>query len=926
MMDPDPARERARSSLAPSVLLTFLIADVRGYTQFTNEQGVPAAARLADRFAVLCRLIVSQHSGEVVELRGDEALAVFSSPRSALLAAVELQGRFREELAADPTLPLRVGMGIDTGEVVPIQGGYRGRALNLAARLCSLAGHGEVFSSAEVVQQAERIEGLAYIERGRVQLKGFPEPIRVIHVLPQEDLPEHFPPLVSLVAKPSNLPLQLTPFIGREREVGEVVDLLRHREVRLLTLTGPGGTGKTRLALQVGGALLDEFERGVFFVNLASVADPSLIASTIARTLKVKEIPGQDILDTVIEYLRDKQMLLVLDNFEHLLEGVSDVSALLAACPNLTILVTSRAVLRLSAEYEYGVPPLSIPDATHLPNLETLTQYDAVALFIERARAVRPNFAVTNENAPAVAEICHRLDGLPLAIELAAARVKLFPPQALLQRLSSRLKFLTGGARDRPTRQQTLRDTLDWSYSLLSADEQALFARLSVFAGGCTFEAAEAVCNLDGELDILEGMTSLVDKSLLRQDSSRVPAPAGDPRFLMLETIREYAAEKLTERGEVEELERAHGEYFLTLAEEAEPALSGPNQVLWLDRLDTEHDNLRAALTWTRDHGEGAIMLRMAAALFPFWHPRCYYTDARRWLRDGLAAGGTEPTPARAKALYGLCWMEEDGEPLMQESLAVFRALGDRQGMAQALTILGNFVTNGGDYERGEPLYQEALQLAREAGDTLGMTRPVLNLGNIAMHQGDLDRAERLFGESLALAREVGERRAMAVAIANTGIVARYCGDLERAERLLQEGFALYSEMGDTWNMAWVRVAHADVVLEQGDAERARRMCEESLRAVRDTRDANLLLPACESLAIIAAVQREAARGVRLAAAAASFRGEDWPMHPDERPRYERHLAALRAQLDESSWNTAWSEGAAMTLEEAASYALGETE
>lgn len=438
--------ERVEALATPQpVVRTFLIADVRGYTAFTNEQGVPAAARLADRFAVICRAGVREHGGEVIELRGDEALSVFSSPRSALLAAITLQAHFQEEMAGDPSLPLRVGMGIDVGEVVPIQGGYRGKALNLAARLCSLAGPLEIFASEEVIAEAERIEGLAYVERGRVQLKGFPDPIRVIHVLRQADLPENFPPLISLVAKPSNLPIQITPFVGRAQETEEVAQLILREDVRLLTLTGAGGTGKTRLALQVGGLVLDHFDRGVFFVNLAPVTDHTLVPATIASTLKVREVPGEEILTSLIQYLKDREVLLVLDNLEHLPEAVEAVHELLASCPAPKVLVTSRVPLHLSAEREYQVAPLSVPDPKHLPTLEELTHYDAVALFIDRVRAVKPSFALTNENAATIAEICRRLDGLPLAIELAAARIKLFPPQALLQRLDSRLKLLTGG-------------------------------------------------------------------------------------------------------------------------------------------------------------------------------------------------------------------------------------------------------------------------------------------------------------------------------------------------------------------------------------------------------------------------------------------------------------------------------------------------
>ncbi|HEX8919694.1 MAG TPA: AAA family ATPase, partial [Chloroflexota bacterium] len=418
--------------------LAFLIADVRGYTSFTVEHGTPAGARLAKKFAELARQSVAARGGEVIELRGDEALAIFADPRQALYAAAEMQKRFQAEMELDPSLPLKVGIGVDAGDVVPVEGGYRGLALNLAARLCSLARAGEVYSTEGIVQLADKLDGYVYVERGRVALKGFSDLVRVIQVLAENDLPAGFPPLVSLVAKPSNLPLQSTPFVGREKEVEEVSGMLRRDDVRLLTLTGTGGTGKTRLALQAASAVLDDFERGVFFVSLASLVDPDLLPSSIAGTLRVKEVAGQQLMETLKEFLKDRQMLLVLDNFEHLLDGVQVVAELLSACPVLTVLATSRAPLHLTGEHDYAVPPLTVPDLKHLPGLDDLLIYVSVALFVQRARSAKSDFVLTQETARPVAEICASVDGLPLAIELAAARIKVFPPALLLRRLSKR--------------------------------------------------------------------------------------------------------------------------------------------------------------------------------------------------------------------------------------------------------------------------------------------------------------------------------------------------------------------------------------------------------------------------------------------------------------------------------------------------------
>jgi len=426
----------------------------------------------------------------------------------------------------------------------------------------------------------------------------------------------------------------VTPFIGRERESDAIAGLLQQPKVRLGTLTGPGGTGKTRLALQVGATLLYDFDNGVFLVSLAT-SNPSLVASAIAGSLGIKEVPGHPLEETLADYLREKHCLLLLDNFEHLLDACPLVVTLLDRCPTLKVLITSQTVLQLAREHVFEVPPLSIPDPHRLPDLESLTRYEAVALFIQRAQAAKASFALTDESAPAVAEICSRLEGLPLAIELAAARIRLFPPRALLGRLTDRLKLLTTGARDVPPRHQTLRGTIDWSYNLLTEAEQRLFARLSVFAGGCTLEVAEPVCNAEGDLDIdvLDGIASLVDKSLLKQHLGGDRAPEGDPRFVMLETLREYATERLEAAGEAEQIRHQQTAYFIALAEEAEAdMLAGRRLREWLDRLETEHDNPRAAIGWLLCTGRPVEAVPLAGPPFPLWHPPGHWTDGSPWL------------------------------------------------------------------------------------------------------------------------------------------------------------------------------------------------------------------------------------------------------------------------------------------------------
>ncbi|HEY9230648.1 MAG TPA: NB-ARC domain-containing protein, partial [Blastocatellia bacterium] len=454
---------------------------------------------------------------------------------------------------------------------------------------------------------------------------------------------------------PNNLPAQPRPLVGRDQETSAVKDLLRRKEVRLLTLTGPGGTGKTSLALQAAADLLGEFTDGAFFVSLEAISDARLVASVIAEALEIKEARGKPLLDSLKEYLCDRQMLLILDNFEHLLGAVGLVAELLAECARLKILATSRAALHLRAEHEYSLPPLALPDPERLPAPDELRRCPAVALFLQRAIAVKPDFAVSQENARAIAEICVRLDGLPLAIELAAARIKMLSPQSLLARMEKRFHLLTGGARDLPARQQTMRDAIAWSYELLSEDEKRLFRRLAVFAGGCTLEAIEAVCDSTNDLrvDVLSGVASLVDKSLVRQSEQ---GDGNETPFRMLETIREYGLECLASAGEIDTLRQQHAAFYVALAEEAEPELKGSWQVAWLERLEREHRNLRAALQWARESGNLEAGLRLSGALWRFWRVRDHFSEARAWLEEFVtrAEASGDLTAARAKALMGL--------------------------------------------------------------------------------------------------------------------------------------------------------------------------------------------------------------------------------------------------------------------------------
>lgn len=701
-------------------------------------------------------------------------------------------------------------------------------------------------------------------------------------VRPQETTP-------SVGVPAGALPVPPTPLIDREREAEAVSASLLQDDVRLVTLAGPGGVGKSRLALEVAAQLAPRFRDGVRFVELAPITDPAFVAASLARALGLRESGGQPLTEDLKAYLRGRQMLLLLDNFEQVAEAAPLLAELLAAAPDVKALVTSRTVLHLSGERGFAVPPLALPDKGSGGGLERLAQVGAVRLFVERAQAAQPGFELTSENAPAVAEIVRRLDGLPLALELAAARVRLLPPQALLARLGNRLGLLTGGARDLPERQRTLRNTVAWSYSLLGPDEQRLFARLGVFVGSFDLEAAEALYagGPAGSPDFLEVLEKVIDESLVRQEDR-----GGEPRFRMLGIIREYALETLRETPDWREAHDRHAEHYLALAEAADPELRGPGQLAWLGRLESEHDNLGAAIARfiERDQLEAAV--RLGWALWLFWWFHGHVEEGGRWMEEVLSRSGSLPPYPRARALSGagvMAFARGDyarALELLEESLSLFRDLQNKPGIAGALVIPGQMATFRREYARARELLGESLALYRELGDDWNVAHLLNFLGVIPLAQGDFEGAARFFEEGLRVARRVGDRLPIRISLYNLALSRQGSGDLAGARKLLREGLVLSAEAGDKASAAY---------------------CLEGLAALeRDPERGASLFGAAQA-------RLEAVGGVPVYA------------YTSDRSGHDRSVAAVRSRLDRAAFEAAWEQGRALGLEQAVAYALQES-
>jgi predicted ATPase/class 3 adenylate cyclase/Tfp pilus assembly protein PilF len=875
----------------PAGTVTLVFTDIEGSTRLLASLGSRYEAVLGDHRKLL-RDAFSSHGGIEVDTQGDAFFYAFAKAHDALRAAVKGQ----RALASHPwpnDAELRVRMGIHTGEPTVTAEGYVGSDVHLGARLCAAAWGEQILVSDASARLVADNEDASLRDLGEHTLKDIENPVSLYQVI-VAGLRADFPPPRTASSHPTNLPPTLAPLVGRAEDISELTYLLSSSEVRVVTLTGPGGVGKTRLALAVGQELLSSFSDGVFFVDLSALSDPALVTGAIAGALGLRESPGRSLIDTVADYLASRQMLLILDNLEHLLAAAPDISARVSSAPSLKVLVTSREPLRIAGEHEIPLAPLGLPSKDG--DRSVVVSSPAVELFLTRARALRPGFELTEQDASSVAAICRRLDGLPLAIELAAARVKVLSLSALASRLEQSLAALGQGRRDVSARQRTLRGAIEWSYDLLAPDEQTLFRRLGVFAGGFTLEAAEAICDRDDlSLDVLDGLASLVDKSLVR-------AREDEDRFVMLESIRSFAADELEASGEAEDVRRAHAEFFARLTEEAVPHLMGENQEQWLHALHLDLDNIRATFEWCL-YQEPEMAMRVTTAMWAFWDLRGYISEGRRSLQQSLTRC-TNPSKARMRATQAagvLAEMQDDYEEsavYAQEALSLAGRFGGDAEAARALITLGRVALQKGNAVRASALLEEALPLAEGSKDDQLIVRVLVNLAIVRSEQGERDESISLNERSARIAAASGDRRGRMMALGNLGEDAAIMGRFDYARRVLREALSLAGEVGDAYYETAARINLGIVSVMKDDMAHAAQEFYTALISAADLGSSYLVVSCLDGLA--AAESREdASRAARLLAISDGLRRRiGLPRSLTEQQIYEPHIAPLRKQLE----------------------------
>jgi predicted ATPase/class 3 adenylate cyclase/Tfp pilus assembly protein PilF len=925
----------------PSGTVTFLFTDIEGSTKLWEQH--PEAMRPAlARHDMLMRAAIGANDGTVFKTVGDAFCAAFATAPDALQAALSAQQSIEAEPWNLPS-PLLVRMGLHTGAAEERGGDYFGQPLNRVARLMS-AGHGGQILLSGVTQELildHLPASVTLRDLGQRRLKDLGRPEHVYQVV-HPSLPADFPPLKSLdnPELPNNLPQQVTSFIGREKQVEEVRALMGR--TRLLTLTGAGGSGKTRLSLQIAADLLDQYFDGVWLVELGSLTDPALVPQAVANVLGIQEEPGKSVIKTVTEWFKAKRLLLILDNCEHLVAACASLATdLLRSCPDVHILASSREPLNVSGEQSFRVPSLSLPDPKGIQTVEALSQFEAVQLFIERAQAVQPRFVVTNANAPAVAQVCYHLDGIPLAIELAAARARSLTVEEINARLDNRFRLLTGGSRTAQPRQQTLRALIAWSYDLLAEKEKALLCHLSVFAGGWTLQAAEKVVSGGDDQEALEDfevldlLTALVDKSLVAYEEGYHKAEeAGESRYRLLETVRQYAGERLQERGDAEEARNAHLAWCVALADEAGPHLQGSDGMAWLTRLETEHDNLRAGLMWAGTSSERAGQgLHLAGVLMPFWFIRGHWSEARSQLETALgwesAEGGTRDRARALNALGAFAFRNGDWQVarrVWEQALTISREIGNRNFEVANLSNLGNIQVALGDFEAAVSLYEQALVINREIGNRNGEAANLYALGNVKSGHGEWEAARSYFEQALAIDREIGNISSQVLTLQLLGSVLYKQGYQEMAHSHWEQALRISHEIGNRSGEARIFHELGMAALDQGALPEARRHFVQCLILRRQLGEHVGVLDALEDWAALSLAEGDTARAARLLSARQrEYENLSVAWAPDQKDRHEKILSAARSALGDEAFRAAWDLGQTMTLEQAMEYALQET-
>ncbi len=910
----------------PTGIVTFLFTDIEGSTELWEKHPQAMKATLAKHDSIL-RAVVEANHGQIIKTTGDGVHVVFSTTLDAINATLAVQQRLKEPI---DELNIKVRMGLHTGEAELRDGDYYGQSLNRAARIMSI-GHGGQILISETAMQVVRehlSQELTLLELGEHYLKGLARPEK-IYQLVAADLQKDFPPLNSIQAATNNLPVQLTSFIGREREIKEARQKLE--SARLLTLIGPGGTGKTRLSLQLGAEVLPDFADGVWFIELAPLADPALIQQTIASMLGVRAQIGMPLKNIVFDFLREKNLLLIFDNCEHLVEACAQLAdEFLHNAPNLKIIASSREALGIGGETIYRVPSLGLPDQG-ITSREALVEFEAIQLFLERARAANPRFDLTEKNTSSVAQICRRLDGIPLALELAAARVSVFSAEQIASRLDDRFKLLTGGSRTALPRQQTLRALIDWSYDILSEDERALLRGLSVFAGGWVFEAAEAICN---DMDVLNLLTQLVNKSLVTVDEE-----ADEPRYRLLETIRQYARDKLLETGEAARIRDRHLDYYVHLTEKSEQELFGTMALSWVNRLEAEYDNMRAAIEWGMDNNVLAV-LRMAGALPNFWFRRGYESEGIKWVEealtraDALSQADADEAHRRmviiAKAWQSLALMSFSQGNMTKAiaasatCAALARQLGNKSLLAGVLGFEAASLMNSGRFENIEALTDEALTAARESGDNFALGMALGMIGSRMLMSGkDVVAGREYANQGLALLKDYTSRFGYSMVSFAIGMGARFQGRFSEAREQFAMLLPIFGSMGDHHRMNMIHSEAAHMERLEGGHEKAALMYRDTILEWKRLGHRAAVANQLECFAFIAKIQERPELAAQLFGAAEKIREViSIPMNDMEQVEYNREVGDLRAGMSESQFKEAWNKGREMTMEDAVALAL----